>query len=52
MRARGKDGIGRELYCTAKGRRVVILRCFVKKTNKTPRQELEIAEERMKLLTD
>lgn len=52
MRARGKDGIGRELYCTAKGRRVVILRCFVKKTNKTPRQELEIAEERIKLLTD
>ncbi|QLA17933.1 type II toxin-antitoxin system RelE/ParE family toxin [Desulfolutivibrio sulfoxidireducens] len=51
MRTRGKDGIGRELYCTAKGRRVIILRCFTKKANKTPQKEIEIAAERMKQLT-
>lgn len=50
MRAQGKDGWGRSLYCTASGRRVVILRCFMKKTNKTPKSEMKIAIERMKTL--
>ena len=35
---RGRSGIARSLYVTASGRRVVILRTFVKKTQKTPRQ--------------
>jgi phage-related protein len=50
MRARGTDGIGRELYCTIQDRRVIILRCFIKKTGKTPRQEIELAEKRLKNL--
>ena len=48
IRAKGKDGIGRSLYVTASGRRVVIVRCFVKKTQKTPDKELEIALQRAK----
>ena len=36
MRLRGRDGIARALYVTATGRRVVILRVFSKKTQKTP----------------
>jgi len=47
MRAKGRDGIARALYFTATGRRVVIVRGFVKKTQKTPRREIEIAQERM-----
>ena len=35
MRLRGRDGIARALYVTATGRRVVILRVFAKKTQKT-----------------
>ena len=46
MRLRGKDGIARALYVTASGRRVVILRTFVKKTQKTPRREIELARKR------
>jgi phage-related protein len=33
---------------TAKGRRVVVVRVFVKKTQKTPRREIEIALQRAK----
>ena len=46
MRLRGRDGIARALYVTASGRRVVILRTFVKKTQKTPRREIELARRR------
>ena len=43
MRGRGHDGIARSLYVTAKGRRVIILRSFVKKTQRTPGDEVLIA---------
>ena len=43
MRFRGRDGIARALYVTAKDRRVVVVRVFVKKTRRTPRREIELA---------
>ena len=43
MRLKGRSGISRALYVTAAGRRVVIVRVFVKKTEKTPRREIELA---------
>jgi phage-related protein len=46
MRLRGRDRIARALYLTASRRRVVILRVFVKKTQKTPRREIELARRR------
>jgi phage-related protein len=46
MRLKGRDGIARALYVTATGRRVVIVRAFVKKTQKAPRREIELALER------
>jgi phage-related protein len=48
LRARGREGIGRALYCFVVGRRVVILHAFVKKTQETPEKELRIARRRMK----
>jgi hypothetical protein len=36
LRLTGRDGIARALYVTAIGRRVVVVRAFVKKTQKTP----------------
>jgi phage-related protein len=48
MRMRGRDGIARALYVTASGQRVVILRVFVKKTQKTPSHEIELALSRAK----
>jgi phage-related protein len=48
MRLRGRDGISRALYVTARGRRVVIVRVFVKKTQKTPSREIKLALDRAK----
>ena len=42
----GRDGISRAIYVTAAGRRVVVVRVFIKKTQKTPPRELEIARQR------
>lgn len=43
VRATGQEGIGRVLYCTQIGRMIVVLHCFVKKSQKTPKKELDIA---------
>jgi len=48
MRLTGRDGIARALYVTALGRRVIIVRVFVKKTQKTPRAEIDLALQRAK----
>jgi phage-related protein len=46
LRISGRDGIARAIYVTAVGRRAVVLRVFLKKTQKTPPRELEIARQR------
>jgi phage-related protein len=48
LRPRGREGIGRALYCFVVGKRIVILHAFVKKTQTTPERDLRIARERMK----
>jgi phage-related protein len=48
LRITGRDGISRAIYVTASGKRVVIVRAFIKKTQKTPPKELEIARQRAK----
>jgi phage-related protein len=48
IRAKGQEGIGRAFFCTLIGRRIIILHGFIKKTDKTPRHELDIALQRMK----
>ena len=48
LRMTGRDGISRAIYVTAQGMRVVILRAFVKKTQKTPPRELALARQRAK----
>jgi len=48
IRMSGKTGILRAIYVTAKARRVIIVRVFKKKTQKTPRRELNLALERAK----
>jgi phage-related protein len=46
MRMKGRDGISRAIYVTARNRRVVVVRVFVKQTHKTPRREIDLALER------
>jgi phage-related protein len=48
MRLTGRDGIARALYVTRLGWRVVVLRVFVKKTQKTPKSEIDMALRRAK----
>ena len=50
IRLKGRAGIARALYVTASGKRVVVVRVFVKKTQKTPNSEIEIAIARTKEL--
>jgi phage-related protein len=47
MRMKGRDGISRTICFSANGRRVVVVRVFVKKTEKTPRREIDLAYKRM-----
>ncbi|WP_221931640.1 type II toxin-antitoxin system RelE/ParE family toxin [Palleronia caenipelagi] len=51
IRMKGRDGISRAIYVTAKPQRVVVLRVFVKKTQKTPRREIDLALKRAKEVT-
>jgi phage-related protein len=48
MRLKGKSGIARAVYITATGMRIVIVHVFVKKTQKTPRKEINYAMKRAK----
>ncbi|MFV9691865.1 MAG: type II toxin-antitoxin system RelE/ParE family toxin [Desulfobacteria bacterium] len=48
IRAKGKEGIGRSLFCTIKGQEIIILHSFIKKSQKTPKKEIALAKKRMK----
>ena len=50
IRLTGKSGIARALYITAIGSRAVVVRVFVKKTQKTPSSEIALALARAKEL--
>ena len=50
IRAKGKEGIGRAFFCGVKGQEIVILHSFIKKTQRTPKKELEKARRRLKEL--
>jgi phage-related protein len=48
IRASGKEGISRGIYVAVKDRQVIVLRVFIKKTQKTPQKEIDIAKKRAK----
>jgi phage-related protein len=50
LRLKARSGIGRAIYVTVTGKRVVIVKAFVKKSQKTPLKELAVARERAKEL--
>jgi phage-related protein len=52
MRMRGRDGISRAIYVTARGQRVVVVRAFIKKTPQTPRSEIDLALKRAREVDD
>ena len=52
IRAKGREGIARSVFCTVKGEEVVILATVVKKGNKIPKRHMETALKRMKEVQD
>lgn len=48
LRLKAAEGIARVFYCTVIDRQIVMLHQFVKKTEKTPARELELARRRLK----
>ena len=50
MRLSGQTGIARALYVISQDKRIVILRAFVKRSQRTPRKEIELAFKRAKQL--
>ena len=48
LRLKGAEGIARVFFCTLAGRRIVMLHSFIKKSERTPSREREVAETRMK----
>ncbi|TNF69697.1 MAG: type II toxin-antitoxin system RelE/ParE family toxin [Gammaproteobacteria bacterium] len=47
VRAKALEGIARSFFCYLHGKNIMVLRAFVKKTQKTPKKELELARKRM-----
>jgi len=52
LRVRAEDGTFRAFYYTASSRGVLVFHAFVKKTQRTPPLELELAGKRLKELLD
>ena len=47
LRVKGTEGITRVFYCTVVEQRIVMLHVFIKKSQKTPKRELDIARRRL-----
>lgn len=52
IRAKGKEGISRSVFCTVKGQEIVILLTAIKKSNALPKRHMETARKRMKEIRD
>jgi phage-related protein len=52
LRIQGQEGIGRVLFCLLDSKRVFILNAFIKKTQKIPTREIELANKRLKELKE
>jgi phage-related protein len=47
LRIKGKEGIARAFFCTKIDKKIIVLHVFIKKTQKTPKKELKLANARM-----
>ena len=52
IRAKGREGVGRSVFCTLKSREIVILITVIKKGSKIPKRHMETARKRMKEVQD
>ena len=52
LRVKGEDGAYRAFYYTASARGVLVFHAFVKKSQRTPPLEIELAKKRLKEILD
>jgi phage-related protein len=52
IRAKGKEGIARSVFCTQKGQEIVVLMTVIKKNDKLRERLMERARKRMKEVQD
>lgn len=48
LRVKGKEGIARVFFCTKIGKNIIMLHSFIKKSQKIPKKEIQIARKRKK----
>lgn len=47
IRMKGRPGIARAIYITAKNKKIIVLHAFIKKTQKTPKKAIDTALNRL-----
>jgi phage-related protein len=52
IRAKGREGIARSVFCTLKDQEIVVLITVIKKGNKIPPRHMDMARKRMKEVQD
>lgn len=52
IRAKGREGIARSVFCTVKNQEIVILITVVKKGNTIPKRQMDTAQKRLKEVQD
>jgi phage-related protein len=52
MRAKGREGIARSVFCTVRTQEIVILVTVIKKGNSIPKRYMDTARKRMKEIQD
>ena len=50
IRVKSKDSIFRSIYVASLGDKIYVLHCFQKKTQKTPKSDIDIASQRLSAL--
>ncbi len=48
LRVKSKEGIARVFFCIKIGKKIIVLHSFIKKSQNTPKKEINIAKSRMK----
>jgi len=48
LRLKSKEGIGRVFYCTKVDKKIIMLHSFIKKSQKIPKSEMNVALQRLK----
>lgn len=50
IRIKAQEGIGRAFFCYVKNNKIIILHGFIKKTQETPKNDIELARKRLNMV--